>query len=269
MPRKKKEEAGETEKEKAKEKEEKTEKEKIEEKKENEGKKEKEESEVKKEKQERREGSEEKIEEIVGGFEIEIGKKHKELLIALEKYVASGIHIGTRVIMPDMRKYVYRRRADGLAILNTNMIDEKLREACKVLADYAPEEIILVCKRECGWSNASLFSELTGIRCFTKKYPAGIITNPILQGFFEPSLVVICDPWLDKNALHDANLLRMPVLGLCDSNNLTRGINFVVPCNNKSGKSLGLIFFILAREYCKARGLKFEKKIEDFVVEEK
>jgi len=38
--------------------------------------------------------------------------------------------------------------------------------------------------------------------------------------------------------------------------------------NNKSDKSLGLIFYILAREYLKAKGIKSKIKVEDFVSEE-
>src|SRR3989338_5464038 len=141
--------------------------------------------------------------------------RQKELIVPLEDYVKSGIHLGTKVISADMGSYVYRRRADGLAILNTNIIDIKIREAAKYLVSFKPEDIVVVCKREAGWTPARKFAELTGIKVFTKKYPAGIITNLKLEDFFEPALVVISDPWLDKNALRDAINVRIPVLGLC------------------------------------------------------
>ncbi|MBS3065007.1 MAG: 30S ribosomal protein S2 [DPANN group archaeon] len=48
--------------------------------------------------------------------------------------------------------------------------------------------------------------------------------------------------------------LGIPIIGLCDSNNTTENLNIIVPCNNKGAKSLGLIFWILANEYLKARG---------------
>ncbi len=203
------------------------------------------------------------------GEELEKGiKKQQKLLVPLEEYVKAGIHLGTKIISGDMRKYVYRRRVDGLAILNTNLIDEKLREAIKLISKFKPEDIILVCKREAGWKAAELFSELAGIRAFTKKYPAGITTNPNLADFFEPSLVIISDPWIDKNAIHDAKIRNIPVIGLCDSNNVTRDIDCIIPCNNKSNKTLGLVFYILAEGYCKANKLPFEAKISDFTGEE-
>ncbi|MBI2448717.1 hypothetical protein HYV49_00290 [Candidatus Pacearchaeota archaeon] len=134
------------------------------------------------------------------------GEKAVEMLVSLEDYVKCGIHLGTKVIMPWMKQYVYRRRADGLAVLNTEIIDKKIREAIPFLTGFDAKDIILVCKREAGWKPAIMFSEITGIRAFTKKYPAGIMTNPILENFFEPELVIICDPWIDKNALSDAKI---------------------------------------------------------------
>ncbi|GIU68628.1 MAG: hypothetical protein KatS3mg001_478 [Candidatus Pacearchaeota archaeon] len=183
-------------------------------------------------------------------------KKREEMLVPLEEYVKSGIYIGTRVVTPDMRPFVYRRRADGLAIFNTDLIDEKLREASKFLAQFAPEEIILVCKRQAGWRVAEKFGEITGIRVFTKKYPAGILTNKQLPNFFENELTIITDHWLDKNALNDTLKVKKKILMICDTNNFSRQANQIIIGNNKSERSLGLIFYILAREYCKIRGIK-------------
>lgn len=202
---------------------------------------------------------------------IEEGKKRTKkegTLIPLEDYVKAGCYIGTKVITPHMRKYVYRRRNDGIAIINTNIIDEKLREASEFLNKYDSKDFIVVCKREAGWRAVNLFSKLTGVKVFTKKYPAGILTNTKLPSFFETELVVVCDPWLDKNALHDAKNIKKQVLALCDTNNLTNGVDLVVPINNKSNKSLGVAFYIFAREYMKAHGIK-EKfpEMEEFIGE--
>lgn len=191
-------------------------------------------------------------------------EKSKDLLVPLEEYIKSSIHMGTRVISGDMRKYIYKRRGDGLAIINTEITDKKLREAANFLSNYPPEEVIVCGKREAAWKPLEVFSKATGIRVFTKKYPAGILTNLNLKEFIEPSLIIVVDPWVDKNAINDAEKIKKPVIGLCDSNNQTKGIDIVIPGNNKSTKSIGIIFWILAREYCKSKGLKFDYKIEDF-----
>ena len=181
-------------------------------------------------------------------------KKRSEMLVDLEDYVKTGIYLGTRVVTPDMRKYVYRRRADGLAIFNTDLIDEKLKEGIAYLSKFNPEDIILVCKRQSGWKAAKKFEEITGIKTFTKKYPAGIMTNTNLSDFFETELTIITDQWLDKNALKDTLDVKKNVLMICGTNNFSKGADQVIIGNNKSGKSIGLIFYLLARGYLKARG---------------
>lgn len=183
-------------------------------------------------------------------------KKRTDMLIPLDEYVKAGIYLGTKVVTPEMKPFVYRRRADGLAIFNTDLIDEKLKEGVEYLSKFEPKDVILVCKRQAGWKAAMKFAEITGIRTFTKKYPAGILTNTTLPDFFETELTIVVDSWLDKNALHDTLRVKKKVLMICDTNNFSKGTDKIIIGNNKSPKSLGVIFYILARGYCKARGIE-------------
>ena len=195
-------------------------------------------------------------------------KEDQTILTALEDYIKTASYLGTKVITPTMRKYLYRRRLDGLAILNTLLVDKKLAEAIDFIKQYKPEDWTLVCKREAGWRGAKMFSELTGVRVFTKKYPSGVLTNTVLDNFIETKMVMVCDPWLDKNALADAKNIRIPVVGVCDTNNHTANIDVVVIGNNKSNKSMGLFFWLMAREYMKAHGIdKPLPSLEEFVGE--
>ncbi len=187
------------------------------------------------------------------------GEKKTDMLVPLEEYINSGIYIGTKVITPDMRPFVYRRRADGLAIFNTDLIDEKLKEGIKYLSQFKPQDVILVCKRQAGWRAAEKFGEITGIRVFAKKYPAGVLTNSNLADFFENELTIVSDAWVDKNALSDTMKVHKKILMICDTNNFSKGANQIIIGNNKSGKSLGIIYYLLARGYCKAQGIDTSK----------
>src|SRR3989344_497241 len=131
-------------------------------------------------------------------------EEKKDTLIPIEDYLKSSIHLGTRAITPDMKPFVYKRRADSLAVFNTEILDKKLAESADYLAQFSPEDVLVVCKREAGHKAVELFSKVTGIRAFTKNYPAGILTNPNLETFMEKEMILICDPWTDKSALNDA-----------------------------------------------------------------
>ncbi|HLF53637.1 MAG TPA: 30S ribosomal protein S2 [Candidatus Nanoarchaeia archaeon] len=197
--------------------------------------------------------------------EKEVGEK-KEMLMPIEDFLKSSIYLGTRVITPDMKKYVYRRRADGLAVFNTSLLDEEIRKSADYLAKFEPKDIIVICKREAGWKAVSKFAEMLGIRAFTKKYPAGILTNTNLVTFQEANLILICDPWLDKNALADAKRIKIPVMSVCDTNNYASGITQILPGNNKSAKALGFIFYLLTKLYIEKKNLKIKAPaIQEFV----
>ncbi len=187
-------------------------------------------------------------------------------LVDAEDYLRYGCYLGTKVITPHLKQFVYKRRADGIAVIDVKMIDKRLRELCKKVSEYNPEDFIIVCKRESGWNAAKMFCDIIGVKCFAEKYPAGILTNTNLREFIDPKMVFICDPWVDKNALKDAKKTRKNILGLCDTNNYAQEMSFFVPCNNKSSKSYGLIFYVLTREYLKAKGIEKQiPPIEEFV----
>ncbi len=187
-----------------------------------------------------------------------LDEEGKYLLAPIEDYLKSSIHLGTRAITPDMRPFVYKRRADSLAVFNTSLLDEKLKESADYLAQFPAEEILIVCKRESGHKAVELFSQVTGIKSFTKNYPAGILTNSNLENFMERELMFVCDPWTDKSAMDDAGRIKIPILAICDTNNYTKGVTKILPGNNKSAKSLGFIFYILAKIYVEKRKLKTE-----------
>jgi len=183
--------------------------------------------------------------------------KESELLMPLDEYLKVGLHIGTKFRTKAMSKFIYKVRQDSLAVLNIQSVNEKLRLASKLLSFYEPDEILIVCRRENGWIPAKLFSELTGIKSITKRYPPGILTNKNLENFREAKLIFVVDPLPDKNAVDEVGIV---VIGLCDTNNEVNNLDLVVPCNNKGRKSLGLIFWLLAREYLKSKNkLQSEK----------
>lgn len=196
----------------------------------------------------------------------------ESFLVPQDVYLKAGIHIGTKFRTKYMGQFIYKTRPDGLSVLNLQKIDERIRYAANFLSKYKPEDIIVVSKRENGWKALKAFNKYIGIKVFAGRYLPGILTNPALENYIEPEVVMVIDPWPDRSVVDDAVRIGVPVIALCDTNNQANNIDLVVPCNNKGKKSLGLLFWVLAREYLKLRGeIKtnddFKAPLEDFTEE--
>jgi small subunit ribosomal protein S2 len=192
----------------------------------------------------------------------------EQLLVPNDEYLKSGIHIGTKFRTKYMENFIYKTRPDGLSVLNVQKIDERIKLAGNMMSHFNPEDVLIVCRRETGWKAVKLFSEITGCKFFAGRYPPGVLTNPSLKNFLEAKLILVADAWPDKNAVEDALKIGIPVIALCDTNNQSNNIDLVVPCNNKGKKSLGLVFYLLAKIYVEKRGLMkaedFKYKVDDF-----
>lgn len=196
----------------------------------------------------------------------------EKFLVPTDEYLKSGIHIGTKFKTRYMEKFIYKTRPDGLSVLNLQKIDERLNIAAKFLAQYNPEDILIVGRRESAWKPINMFGKVTGTKVFAGRYPPGILTNPNLDNYIEVKVLLVVDSGPDRNAVIDAIKMGIPVVALCDTNNQSNNIDLVIPGNNKGKKSLGLFFWILAREYLRNRNIlkkneELREKVEDFTEE--
>jgi small subunit ribosomal protein S2 len=193
----------------------------------------------------------------------------EKLLVSQEAYLKSGIHIGTKFRTKYMEQFIYKTRPDGLSVLNLQKIDERIKLAANLLSQFDPKDVLIVSRRENGWKAVRVFGSVTGVKVLAGRYPPGILTNPQLKEYTEPRIIMVTDSWPDRNAVQDAIHIGVPIIALCDTNNQSNNIDLVVPCNNKGKKSLGLLFFILAKEFLKAKGVikseeEFKYTLEDF-----
>ncbi len=201
-----------------------------------------------------------------------MAEQDETLLIDSNEYLKSGIHIGTKFKTKYMAPFIYKTRPDGLSVLNLQKINDRIKLAVNFLSQYEPGDILICSRRENGYKSLKKLNELTGMRVIIGRYPPGILTNTNLETFIEPKIILVCDPWTDKNAVDDAVRIGVPVIALCDTNNQSNKIDLVVPCNNKGKKSVGLFFYLLAREYLRNKGIlgsteELQAKIDDFTEE--
>jgi len=196
----------------------------------------------------------------------------EKFLVPTNEYLKSGIHIGTKFKTRYMEKFIYKTRPDGLSVLNLQKIDERINIAAKFLSQYNPEDILIVGRRESSWKPIKLFGKVTGVKVFAGRYPPGILTNPNLDIYIEIKVLLVVDSGPDRNAVIDALKMGIPIIAICDTNNQSNNIDLVIPANNKGKKSLGLFFWVLAREYLRNRNIikkneELKEKIEDFTEE--
>ena len=167
-------------------------------------------------------------------------------------YLSCGIHIGTKLLTGDARRFIYRQTNYGLYVIDLTQTDERLKIAAKFLSKYVEEgsdKVIVSSVRRYGKEPVKKFCEVLGCRAVTTRFIPGSLTNPIIDTYIkDASVVLIVDPHADKVILREAKLARIPVISLFDTDDILNGIDLAVPANNRGKKSLGLAFWLLARQ---------------------
>jgi small subunit ribosomal protein S2 len=202
---------------------------------------------------------------MIAANEMEI--ELKEPLAPVEEYLAAGVHIGTQQKSRDMKRFIYRVRGDGLYILDIRATDERIKTAAKFLAQFDPPKILIVTSRQYGQYPAKKFAEVIGAMSVTGRFIPGMLTNQVIPGYLEPDVVMVTDPIGDAQVVTEAVQSGIPVIALCDTNNMTGYIDLVIPTNNKGRKALSLIYYLLTKEMLRLRGVTTNLTPEDFETE--
>jgi len=173
----------------------------------------------------------------------------------ITKMLAATTHIGSDNSETTMEQYIFKKRTDGVNIINLKKTWEKLILAARAIAAVEnPQDVYVVASRPYAQRAVLKFARYIGCSSIAGRFTPGAFTNQIQAAFREPRLLIISDPRADHQPVTEGSYANIPVMAFCNVDSPTKFIDIAVPCNNKSPQSLGLMWWFLAREVLRLRG---------------
>jgi len=173
----------------------------------------------------------------------------------ITKMLAATTHIGSDNSETTMEQYIFKKKTDGIHIINLKKTWEKMVLAARAIAAVEnPADVFVVASRPYAQRAVLKFARYIGCSPIAGRFTPGAFTNQIQAAFREPRLLLISDPRSDHQPVTEASYANIPIVAFCNVDSPTKFIDIVVPCNNKSAPSIGLMWWFLAREVLRLRG---------------
>ena len=94
-----------------------------------------------------------------------------------------------------------------------------------------------------------------------------MLTNQTTKKYVEPRLLIVTDPRTDFNAILESSYVNLPVIALCNSDNMLKYVDCAIPCNNRNKYSIAMIWYLLTKAVVelKKEDAEFERNPSAYV----
>ena len=93
----------------------------------------------------------------------------------IQRMLAAQVHLGTKQCDFQMDRYVYRRRQDGIFVINLGKTWEKLQLAARIIvAIENPQDVVVQSARPYAQRAVLKFAQYTGAKALAGRYTPGI-----------------------------------------------------------------------------------------------